>query len=279
MKTTLPQLRGLGLRSPHLPTVLETRPDVGWWEVHSENYFGGGQALAQLMQIRRDYPLSLHGVGLGLGRLGELDDRHLAQLKQLAERVEPAAISEHLAWNHFAGRYFNDLLPVPRVQGVVEHLASHIVQVQDALQRPILIENVSAYVGFADEIMSEAELMVELARRTGCGLLVDVNNFYVNTLNLGLDAEAELARIPGTLVEEIHIAGFEWFEGTAVDTHGTAVSAEVCQLLGSALQRWGHKPVLLERDTQLGSFAELHQEYMQLEQIIKSPQANTCGVY
>lgn len=278
MLATLPLYAGLGLRAPHVEAVLASRPDVAWWEVHSENYFGGGTPLASLLAIRRDYPLSLHGVGLGLGRLGELDARHLAQLRELVQRVEPAAVSEHLAWNQHAGRHYNDLLPVPRVDGVISHLASRIAQVQDVLQRPLLIENVSAYVGFAGEVIGEGELMAELHRRTGCGLLVDLNNFHVNALNLGVDPLAEIAALPAAAVAEIHVAGFEWFDGTAVDTHGAAVSAEVLALLDAALRQWGPRPVLLERDSNLGEFAKLYQEYLQLALHVKRLESNTLEV-
>ncbi|WP_047396093.1 DUF692 domain-containing protein [Chitinibacter sp. ZOR0017] len=279
MHCTLPLTTGLGLRAPHLADVLAQRPPVAWWEVHSENYFGGGEPIAALCQLRQDYPISLHGIGLGLGSLGPLDAQHLVQLEQLVARVEPAVVSEHLAWNRHAERYFNDLLPVPRVAGVIEHLAERISIVQDTLQRPILLENVSSYVGFADELLSEAELMAELVRRTGCGLLVDLNNFYVNALNLGLNAEAELARIAGDSVYEIHVAGFEWFEGTAIDTHGAPVSAEVLALLRQALARWGAKPVLLERDTNLSDFVSLYAEYCSLDQIVKASAGNTAREY
>ncbi|WP_028453928.1 DUF692 domain-containing protein [Chitinilyticum litopenaei] len=245
-----PAVTGLGLRAPHVEAVLASRPDVAWWEVHSENYFGGGAPLASLLAIRRDYPLSLHGVGLGLGRVGELDARHLAQLREL----------------------------VPRVDGVIAHLADRIAQVQDVLQRPLLIENVSAYVGFANEVIGEGDLMAELHRRTGCGLLVDLNNFYVNALNLGVDPLREIAALPAAAVAEIHVAGFEWFDGTAVDTHGAAVSVEVLALLDAALRQWGPRPVLLERDSNLGEFAELYQEYLQLALHVKRLESNTLEV-
>ncbi|AZN37096.1 MNIO family bufferin maturase [Iodobacter ciconiae] len=279
MFNNLPCEAGLGLRAPHVAEVLVQRPAVAWWEVHSENYFGGGEPLAALCHLRADYPVSLHGIGLGLGSLSPLDTKHLAQLKQLVARVEPAAVSEHLAWNRHSERYFNDLFPIPRVAGVIEHLVERIVQVQDVLQRPILLENVSSYVGFAGEMISEAELMAELVRRTGCGLLVDLNNFYVNSLNLGLDAEQELSRITGDTVHEIHVAGFEWFEGTAIDTHGAPISTEVLALLRLSLQRWGPKPVLLERDTNLADFSSLFQEYCSLDQFVNESLINTPGVY
>ncbi|QLI82527.1 DUF692 domain-containing protein [Chitinibacter fontanus] len=279
MLSNLPNATGLGLRAPHVVEVLAQRPAVAWWEVHSENYFGGGEPLAALCRLRADYPVSLHGIGLGIGSLSPLNPQHLAQLKQLVARVEPAAVSEHLAWNRHAERYFNDLLPIPRLTGVIEHLVERIAQVQDVLQRPILLENVSSYVGFSGQLMSEAELMAELVRRTGCGLLVDLNNFYVNALNLGLDAEQELARIEGNSVYEIHVAGFEWFEGTAIDTHGAPVSTEVLALLQSSLQRWGAKPVLLERDTNLPDFSSLFEEYCSLDQYVNKSLSNTSGVY
>lgn len=275
MLATLPLSAGLGLRAAHVETVLAERPAIGWWEVHSENYFGGGAPLKSLLAIRRDYPLSLHGVGLGLGRIGELDAQHLAQLRTLVQRIEPAAVSEHLAWNCHAGRYYHDLLPVPRVDGVIAHLASRITQVQDLLQRPLLIENVSAYVGFAGEVIGEGELMAELHRRTGCGLLVDLNNFHVNALNLGVAPRKEIAALPAAAVAEIHVAGFEYLDGTAIDTHGAPVAPAVLDLLDDALQIWGPRPVLLERDSNLGAFAALHREYRQLASHIQRLQGAT----
>lgn len=265
MKTgVLPQNAGLGLRSPHLPEVLASRQPVAWWEVHSENYFGGGAPLAALQRVRADYPVSLHGVGLGLGNPQGVDARHLEQLAALAAAMEPAAVSEHLCWNRHDARWFNDLLPAPRYAGVVETFCANIDAVQNRLQRPILLENVSAYVQFRDELMSEAELLAELVRRTGCGLLLDVNNLYVNQLNHGVDARAEIARLPLAAVGEIHIAGFEVFDGCVIDTHGAAVTAEVLDLLDWTLQRTGPRPVLLERDTHLPPLAELLAEYQSI---------------
>ncbi|WP_035055815.1 MNIO family bufferin maturase [Andreprevotia chitinilytica] len=255
---------GLGLRSPHVGEVIASRPAVEWWEVHSENYFGGGEPIAALERIRADYPLSLHGVGLGLGSVDPLDPHHLAQLKQLIARVQPALISEHLCWNRDHGRFFNDLLPVPRLEGALALLASRIDQVQTTLGRRILIENVSTYVAFQNETCTEAELMAELVTRTGCGVLLDVNNLFVNTLNLGTDPLAEIARIPLGCVGEIHVAGFEYVEGCAIDTHGAPVCPEVWLLLDAALKRFGPVPVLLERDTNLPSLPELLDEYRQL---------------
>ncbi|MEJ2794126.1 DUF692 domain-containing protein [Iodobacter sp. LRB] len=263
--TTLPIQAGLGLRSPHLAEVLATRPNVAWWEVHSENYFGGGAAPAALEKIRRDYPVSLHGVGLGLGNAEPPEARHLTQLAELTERIQPAAISEHLAWNRYGDVWFNDLLPVPRYAGAIDHLCAHIDLVQSRLKRIILLENVSSYIAFSDEMLSEAELLAELVARTGCGLLLDVNNMHVNQLNHGIDARAELARLPLHRVAEIHVAGFEYCDGLVIDTHGAPVCDAVWKLLDDALKLTGPKPVLLERDTNLPPLSGLLDEYGKLK--------------
>ncbi|WP_432723821.1 DUF692 domain-containing protein [Jeongeupia wiesaeckerbachi] len=260
----LPPGAGLGLRSPHVADVLAQRPDVAWWEVHSENYFGGGQPIAQLEAVRAAYPVSLHGVGLGLGSAEPLDLVHLAQLKALVARIEPAMVSEHLCWNRVPGRFFNDLLPVPRIDGALALLADRVDAVQTALGRRILIENVSRYVAFDGETYGEAELLAALVARTGCGVLLDVNNLYVNALNLGVDPLAEIASLPVDSVGEIHVAGFEIRDGVAIDTHGAPVSAPVWALLDAALARFGPLPVLLERDTHLPPLAELLDEYRRL---------------
>ncbi|MBM3117249.1 DUF692 domain-containing protein [Jeongeupia naejangsanensis] len=262
--SVLPPAAGLGLRSPHVADVLSQRPDVAWWEVHSENYFGGGLSIAQLEAVRADYPVSLHGVGLGLGSAEPLDPAHLAQLKALVARIEPAMVSEHLCWNRAAGRFFNDLLPVPRIEGALALLADRIDAVQTALGRRILIENVSSYIAYDDESYGEAELLAALVGRTGCGVLLDVNNLYVNALNLGVDPLAEMACLPVDCVGEIHVAGFEVLDGVVIDTHGTSVSAPVWALLDAALARFGPQPVLLERDTHLPPLAELLDEYRAL---------------
>lgn len=262
---TLPIQAGLGLRSPHLAEVLTTLPKVAWWEVHSENYFGGGAAPAALEKIRQHYPVSLHGVGLGLGNLEAPDPHHLSQLATLVARIQPAVISEHLAWNRFGGQWFNDLLPVPRYAGAFDTLCNHIDQVQELLQRTILLENVSAYIAFKDELLTEAELLTALSERTGCGILLDVNNMYVNQLNHALDARDELAKLPAKRIAEIHVAGFETVDGLVIDTHGSPVCDEVWLLLQDALKLTGPRPVLLERDTHLPDLEGLLDEYALLQ--------------
>ncbi len=268
---------GLGLRGPHAGAVLAGRPAVGWWEVHSENYFGGGEPVAALEQVRARYPVSLHGVGLGLGSLQAPEAKHLRQLKALVERIEPVLVSEHLCWNRSGNRYFNDLLPVPRVEGALDVVAQHIDVVQNALGRPILVENVSAYVAFEGEVCTEGEMLAELVARTGCGVLLDLNNLHVNALNFGIDPFAELARLPEHCVGEMHVAGFEWLDEVAIDTHGAQVSDAVWTLLDAALERFGPSAVLLERDTNLPSLDSLLQEYAQLEARVLASSFSACG--
>jgi len=265
MLTTLPPTAGLGLRSPHIQQVLSEQPDVAWWEVHSENYFGGGAAIANLEKIRQDYPISLHGVGMGLGSPDQLDATHLAALKTLVARIKPHAISEHLSWNRFNGRVYADLLPVPRVEGAIALLTERIQIVQDQLQQPILIENVSSYIQFKDEQYLESEILAELVAKTGCGLLLDVNNFYVSQINLGTNAMHEISQLPLHAVGEIHIAGFEVFDGVAIDTHGAAPAEAVWQILDLVLAQTGPIPVLLERDQNIPELSHFLQEYATLK--------------
>lgn len=258
---TLPVAAGIGLRLPHIREILETRPAVAWFEVHPENYFGGGANIAALDAIRCDYPISLHGVGMGLGSAGPLNSYHLRQFRALIERLEPASISEHLCWNRTADACFNDLLPLPYNEQALAHIASRVSEAQAQLGRRLLIENLSSYVAFVDDVIAEGEFLAELVRRTGCGLLVDINNLFVNQHNLGRDPESALAALPADAVGEIHIAGFEVRDdGLWLDSHGAPVNEGVWTLLDKALARFGPVPVLLERDTNLPAFGELVRE-------------------
>ncbi|MBM5575761.1 DUF692 domain-containing protein [Deefgea sp. CFH1-16] len=265
MLTSLPTCAGLGLRSPHIQQVIHQRPPVSWWEVHSENYFGGGAPIAALEKIRADYPISLHGVAMGLGSPDALDTQHLTQLQQLVERIQPQAISEHLAWNRIAQRAYADLLPVPRVEGVIALISERINTVQERLQRPILLENVSSYIQFKDDQYLESEILAELVAQTGCGLLLDVNNLIVSQINLGIDPKTEISHFPIQSIAEIHIAGFEVFSGVAIDTHGAAPLPATWQLLDLVLAQTGPIPVLLERDQNIPALADLMQDYQQLD--------------
>lgn len=264
--TSLPASAGIGLRLPHVREILDTRPAIGWFEVHAENFFCGGANLAALERVRADYPVSLHGVGLGLGSSGPLDERHLAAWAALIERIEPAAVSEHLCWNRWQGEYFNDLLPLPYTETALSRMVERVSQWQEHIGRPVLIENLSSYIAFPEDVIPEAEFLVELARRSGCGLLLDVNNLYVNERNLGRDALAALDAIPPALVAEIHVAGFELRDdGLLIDSHGTPVCDAVWALLDAACTRFGAVPTLLERDTHLPALAELLAEAGEIE--------------
>lgn len=270
----LPVSAGIGLRSAHVARVRSERPHVGWLEVHSENYFvDGGPALAALDAIRTDYAMSLHGVGMSLGSADPLDANHLARLKRLIARIEPAAVSEHLCWSHVDGRHLNDLLPLPLSEEALGLVCERIDVVQLALGRPLLVENVSAYVRFSDDVMSEWEFVAAVARRTGCKLLLDVNNIHVNAVNHGFDANAYLAAIAGDTIAEIHLAGFDASGPCLIDTHGSRVAAPVWDLYRAAIERFGPKPTLIEWDTDIPALEVLLDEAAQAQNILEARDA------
>jgi uncharacterized protein (UPF0276 family) len=243
---------GIGLRAPHYAEVLRRRPRLEFLEVHSENFFAaGGPALAWLERFRGAYPLSLHGVGLSLGSADALDRRHLERLAALVERFEPLRVSEHLSWSSIGGRHANDLLPLPFTAEALGLACARIGEVQDRLRRTILVENVSTYVAFPESAMPEWEFVAAVARRSGCGLLLDVNNIHVNAANHGFDARGYLEAIDPASVGEIHLAGHEAIDGLLVDTHGRPVSDAVWRLYEDATRRFGPRPTLIEWDTDI----------------------------
>lgn len=243
---------GVGLRARHYRDFLEARPAVGWVEVHSENYFGeGGYDRHVLERVRADYPLSLHGVGLGLGSAEAFDERHVAKLRRLADAVEPALVSEHLCWEAALGQHFNDLLPLAHTRAALKLVAERVERVQEALGRRILVENISTYLEFGASEMGEGEFIAGLVRRSGCGVLLDVNNLFVNQVNHGADAAATMRAIPAACVEEIHLAGHLVTEHCLVDHHGDRVAEEVWRLYEGALERFGPVPSLIEWDTDI----------------------------
>ena len=247
---------------------------MGWLEVHSENYFvDGGPSLAALDAIRADYPLSLHGVGMSLGSADPLDVGHVARLKRLIARIEPAAVSEHLCWSHVDGRHLNDLLPLPFSEEALGLVCERVDAVQSALARPLLVENISTYVRFADDVMSEWEFVAAVARRTGCKLLLDVNNIHVNAVNHGFDAHAYLAAIPGDAITEIHLGGFDASGPCLIDTHGTRVAPPVWDLYRAAIKRFGPKPTLIEWDTDIPALEVLLDEAAQAQEILEARDA------
>ena len=257
---------GVGLRAQHYREFLDGRPAAGWLEVHSENYFGdGGYDLHVLRRVRADYPLSLHGVGLALGSVVDGAGEHLAKLKRLVDAIEPVLVSEHACWGRAAGRHFNDLLPLPYTEEALALMAARVQRVQDTLRRRILIENVSSYVSFIDGDMTEGEFIAELARRAGCGVLLDVNNLYVNQLNHGAEALAAINAIPVDAVAEIHLAGHLVTEQCVIDTHGDRVAAAVWTLYDAALRRFGRVPTLIEWDTDIPPLATLLAEARRAE--------------
>ncbi|MGB9990986.1 MNIO family bufferin maturase [Massilia sp. SM-13] len=252
---------GVGLRAPHYREFLDSRPRVAWLEVHTENFLDqAGWDFHVLQTLRQDYSFSLHGVGLGIGSARGFSAAHLERVRSLVQRIEPELVSEHLSWGAVADRHLNDLLPLALDHAALRLLAERVEQVQEVLGRRILLENVSTYLRFADDTMSEAEFLAELARRTGCGLLLDVNNLYVNQCNHGEDAFAALAAIPVGCVGEIHLGGHLVTPEAVIDHHGARVAEPVWQIYDAALQRFGSVPTLIEWDTEVPALKVLLDE-------------------
>ena len=256
----IPACAGIGLRAVHHQDLLHERPAVGWIEAHTENYFHeGGAAVRALERARADYPLSLHGVGLGLGSVDGVDREHLARVRHAIARFEPALVSEHACWGHSGGEFFNDLLPLPYTDEAVELLARQVGEAQDALGTRLLIENVSAYVAFEHSRLHEWEFLTAVADLSGCGLLLDVNNVYVNGRNHGIDPISYLNTLPQNSVAYYHVAGHLDLpeQDRILDTHGTPVANEVMELGAYAIQRFGDRPIVLERDSHVPLLDEL----------------------
>jgi uncharacterized protein len=250
----IPARAGIGLRFPHHQAVLETPPDVAFMEVHTENYIGGGSPIRCLDAVRRDYPVSLHGVGLSLGSAEGLDQAHLDRIRLVAERIEPALMSEHIAWSVSGGTYLADLLPLPMTDEALAVVCRHVDQVQSALKRKILVENPSTYMQFRHSTIPEWEFMAAVAARTGCGILCDINNIFVSAKNHDWDPSAYVAALPPDAIGEIHLAGHSVREladgGTLrIDDHGSRVIDEVWAPYAEALRRFGPVPTLIEWDT------------------------------
>lgn len=253
----LPDRAGLGLKPQHFAEILATEPDLGFFEIHAENYLvAGGPFHHYLRRIRDRYPLSIHGVGLSIGAEGPLDITHLDRLAALLDRYQPQSFSEHLAWSTHGGAFFNDLLPLPYDPITLTRVCDHIDQTQERLRRRILLENPATYVEFAASTMDEATFIAEIVRRTGCGLLLDVNNAYVSGVNHRRDPQTYIAALPLSEVGEIHLAGFAEDRDAAgapllIDTHGAAIAAAVWELYAFALDRLGPTPTLIERDNDI----------------------------
>lgn len=267
----LPYRAGLGLKTEHFTEVLETRPDIGFFEVHAENYMvAGGPFHHYLGLIRAQYPLSLHGVGLSIGGEGPLDREHLARLATLIERYQPQSFSEHLAWSSHGPVFLNDLLPLAYDASTLERVCEHVDQVQSTLKRPMLLENPSTYLQFQRSTLDETDFISDIVRRTGCGLLLDVNNVYVSCINHQRDPLAYIDALPLHAVGEIHLAGFaedtdSLGDRLLIDDHGAPIDNAVWQLYAQVLARTGAVATLIERDNQVPAFSVLQTEARQAE--------------
>jgi len=276
----IPARAGVGLKPEHYHDILESRPDVGWFEIHPENYMGaGGPPHHFLERVRALYPISVHGVGLSIGAAAPLDREHLARLKAVVDRYEPGLFSEHLAWSTHDGHYLNDLLPLPYTEETLAHVGRHVDQVQEAVGRRMLIENPSTYVRFVSDGMSEIDFITELVRRTGCGLLLDINNVYVSATNPGFAAGAYIAAVPFEHVGEFHLAGYAEAEDDigarlVIDAHDRAVLDDVWSLYQRAVMRAGAKPTLIEWDNDIPAWPVLFDEARRAEQIMKERRTN-----
>jgi len=263
---------GIGLRAPHVAEMIASRPAVGWLEAHTENYLGGGPAIRALEALRGWYPISLHGVGLSLGSAEGIDRGHLERVARLVERIQPAVVSEHLAWSVVGGAYLNHLLPLPYTDESLARLCENVERAQDRLARRILVENPSSYLRFRESPIPVPEFLGELARRTGCGLLCDVNNVYVTCRNLGQDPAAYLAALPPQAIGEIHLAGHARndVDGRTilVDDHGSPVAEEVWNLFMRAVGRFGARPTLIEWDTDIPALDVLLEEARRAGQVM-----------
>ncbi|MGD9862406.1 MAG: DUF692 family multinuclear iron-containing protein [Pseudodonghicola sp.] len=262
----LPEAAGVGYKPRHFAALSAAPGAVRWLEIHAENYMGdGGRPLAQLRQLAESFPISVHGVGLSIGGAAPLDPAHLARLRHLCDWLHPASFSEHLAWSTHDGQFLNDLLPLPYTDATLARVADHIDAVQQALGRRMLLENPSSYLAFAESTWSEPAFLAEIARRTGCGLLLDVNNVFVSATNLGFSLQAYIDAFPLEKVGEIHLGGHDPQQDDSgapllIDSHGQPVADPVWALLDHTLARSGPRPVLIEWDNDVPDWPVLEAE-------------------
>ena len=250
---------GLGLRPPHYTQIVETRPQIGWFEILAENFMvPGGRPLHWLDRIRSDYPIAMHGVSLSIGSTDPLDAQHLAWLQRLQRRVQPVWISDHLCWTGVGGRNLHDLLPLPYNEAVLAHVVERVRRVQDRLGSRILLENVSSYVSYPSSQLTEWEFLAEVAQRSDCLILLDVNNVYVSSVNHGFNPLVYLDAMPRSRVRQIHLAGHQRRpDGLIVDTHDAPVAEPVWRLYEHARRRFGDVSTMIERDSNIPALAEL----------------------
>lgn len=274
----LPARPGVGYKPQHFAAILANAAPVGWLEVHAENYMGeGGRPIAQLRHLAEQFPISVHGVGLSIGGEGPLDRDHLLRLKHLCGWLNPASFSEHLAWSTHDGAYLNDLLPVPYTASTLARVADHIDEVQAVLGRRMLLENPSTYVAFAETAMGEVEFLTEIARRTGCGLLLDVNNVYVSGTNQNYDPVAYLDAFPLHLVGEVHLGGHDEDRDDhgrrlLIDSHGAEVVDPVWALYARVIAKAGPLPTLIEWDNDVPDWQVLAAEAGRAARVLEGVQ-------
>ncbi len=274
MADRLPPRAGVGFKLEHATDVLDGRPEIGWFEVHPENYMvDGGPRHRALEALRDAYPLSLHGVGLSLASDAPPDAGHLAALKALIDRYDPASVSEHLAWSAHGDLYFGDLFPVPLTNAALDRVADNVARAQDALDRRILIENPTHYLRPNGSAEEEVAFLTTIAARTGCGLLVDVNNIQISAANVGYDAEAYIDALPVELIGEVHLAGYEEDEGAEallIDSHARPVQSDVWQLFRRLVARAGALPTLVEWDNDVPAWQVLYAEAQKAELCLRA---------
>lgn len=271
----IPARAGVGLKLEHIDEIVTNNPDIGWFEIHAENYMeAGGPPHYYLSRIREQYPLSVHGVGLSIGAHAPLDKAHLARLKGVCTRYEPGLVSEHLAWSTHDGVYLNDLLPIPYTGRTLQRVCEHIDEVQTVLGRIILLENPSTYVRFESSDMNEIDFLAAVAQFTGCGLLLDVNNVYVSATNHGYDPARYIDVFPMEHVREFHLGGHSTDRDDAgapllIDSHGSEVADPVWQLYAHALSRCSARPTLIEWDNEVPAWSVLFAEAKRAEQLLR----------
>jgi uncharacterized protein (UPF0276 family) len=266
---------GIGLRLPHIVEVVATRPNVGWLEIHPENFLANPHAMELLIELSADYPISVHTVGISVGSVDGIDRMHLKRLRSFVDRIQPFLISGHLAWSTYRKDYLNDLLPVPYTPETIRLIASHIKEVEDALGQHYLIENPSSYVALRDSTMSEADFLSELVDRTGCRLLCDVSNVVVSAHNMGYDAREYISGLPADAIRQLHLGGFTpepdpSFPGSdiLIDTHAAAIADASWDLYAFAIQRFGPKPTLIEWDNEIPDLTMLAGEAFKADEIV-----------
>jgi uncharacterized protein (UPF0276 family) len=264
---------GIGLRLPHIKEVVATRPDVGWLEIHPENFLANPHATELLIELAKHYPISVHTVGVSIGSASGIDHDHLRRIRALVERVDPVFVSGHLAWSTHRDEYLNDLLPLPFNEETLQVVAKHVQEVQEVLGRPYMVENPSNYVGFRTSTMSEAEFLTRLVNSTGCRLLCDVSNVYLSAHNMGYNAYAYIDSMPAGAIDELHLGGFTPEEDEAssgaelwVDTHATRLTDAAWDLYAYAIRRFGLKPTLIEWDADIPTLATLLSEASRADQ-------------